>query len=59
MSAVTYDDLMYELTWILTNLTSTESEKIINYLTTDNYVIGFLNEMLKHPQEKIREQAIW
>ena len=59
MSAVEQEDLMYEIIWILTNLTSSESVSVINHITSENFLFEFLDNMLKSDNDKIMENAIW
>ena len=59
MSAVEQEDLMYEITWILTNLTNSESASVINHIISDSLLFEFLNNMLQSDNDKIMENAIW
>ena len=59
MSAVQHEDLMFEITWILTNLTSSESVSVIDYITSESFLFEFLNDMLQSENNKILENALW
>ena len=59
MSAVQHEDLMFEITWILTNLTSSESVSVIDYITSESFLFEFLNDMLQSENHKILENALW
>ena len=59
MSEVQHEDLMFEITWILTNLTSSESVSVIDYITSESFLFEFLNDMLQSENNKILENALW
>lgn len=53
-------DLMIEITWILSNLTSLEDDNVIEYILTPDFnLLGYLGEMLNYDQAKVKEHAIW
>lgn len=58
--AVEYPEMMMEVTWILTNLTSIDNSKYIDHLLNKKFgVIPYLNEMLRSETKKVRENALW
>lgn len=59
-TATKYKDLMLEITWILTNITSSEDKEVINYILQEKFgVMAYLSEMIQHEDEKLKEHAIW
>ena len=58
--ATEYRDLMIEITWILTNITSSEDKEVINYILQEKFeVISYLSDMIQQEDEKLKEHAIW
>lgn len=54
-----HDDITYELCWILVNMTSSENDQVMQYITKENFLIEYLNNLLDHPESKIRENSAW
>lgn len=53
-------ELMLEITWILTNITSHTDLKVIDYITNPKFgLINFLLKMAQHQDGKIREHWFW
>jgi hypothetical protein len=58
--ALEYPEMIHEVTWILTNLTSIEKTEYIDYLLQDKFeLIPFLGQMIKSEIPKIRENSFW
>jgi hypothetical protein len=59
-TALEYEDLMVEITWVLTNLTSTEDLQIMDFMLDEQYgLVKYLGSMIKHPNLKVKEHALW
>jgi hypothetical protein len=55
-----YPEMIHEVTWILTNLTSIEKTEFIDYLLQEEFqVIPFLGKMINSEIPKIKENSLW
>jgi hypothetical protein len=53
-------EMIHEVIWILTHLTSIEKTKFIDYLLQEEFqVISFLGKMINSEIPKIKENSIW
>jgi len=55
-----FEEILLEITWILTNITSIDDTLIIEYILNSEYQLtDFLGRMLAHENLKIVEHSIW
>jgi len=55
-----YEEIIFEISWILTNITSIDNSQLMEYILKPEYkLIDFLKRILSHKNKKIKEHSIW